>query len=768
VVRVERPDPGAVTTPASLHWHAGKRFVPLGAWGAGGGDGGEIIDRLAGRADVVLESGGRCQLKGVVDHDGVPRSRWGHAVHVVVTPFGLTGPCRDWLATDLVAASAGGMTWLGGLRAGQPKPPPGEQALQLAGSHAATAAMLGLLARRRDGRGQLIDISVQESVAATVETAAISWIHAGRYPSRNGGQYEHVAHRIFQAADGFVAGGYSGPDRMWTDLLAWMAETGEASDLVDPRWSDPVTRWEGRAHVDDIVGAFVRRRPAAGLACEGRRRALPWAEVQTLQELLANPQLAARNFFTRLLSTGGDGEDLIDVGWPFPRPVRAVEDLSPARPVDPSEVWTSVRCGAPAPPPVTAPSLAGLRVLDLTWVLAGPYATKQLAEHGADVIKVESRHRQDPTRFALSMRLRPGAGFDDSGYFLNFNRNKRSIAVNLRTAGGQDLVRRLAATCDVVIENYRPGMLARWGLDHPTLSATNPKVIVVSMSGVGQDGPWRNAVTFADTLAAMSGLSDQTRDPGGPPQGLTFGLGDMVAANAAVLAVLDLFHAGRGGCVDLSQLEAMAAATGPGLLASQRCARADRPDSQTVDSRTVDPRTSARPNRHPDLVPHGCYPTAGDDRWIAVAVETDQQWRALVDLSDADPLLARRDAGREERRSDEDIIDAALDCWTAGHDGRELAVGLQLVGVPAAVVNTGRDLVEADEQLAGRNFYPVLHHPIAGETAYEGVVARLSSTPAQLRVSAPLLGQDTADVLASLLGLGDAEIAEMAAQGILE
>ncbi|ROO60605.1 crotonobetainyl-CoA:carnitine CoA-transferase CaiB-like acyl-CoA transferase [Micromonospora sp. Llam0] len=687
VVRVPAGPPGS--RAYELHWYAGTRTVA------------DVdLDSLAAEVDVVVESGPRHKLRGLTP-DGV--SRWPDLVYVVVTPFGLTGPRRDWLADDLIAASAGGMTWLGGRADGPPKPPPRESALQLAGVHAAIGAYLGLLA----GGGQLIEVSAQEAVAATLETGAISWIHAGAFPRRSGGIYAHVAHRVFRAADGHVGGGYSGSNRMWTDLLAWMSETGEAEDLTDEKYAEPVFRWNSRPHVDAVVARFAARRTAAELGAEGRRRALPWAEVSRADRLADNPQLRDRDFFIEV-----DG--YTDVGYAVRLPA------SPA-------VRPCVGANRMQP-------LSGLRVLDLTWVLAGPYATRQLAEHGADVIKVESRHRQDPTRFQPSMRLRPDAGVDDGGYFLNFNRGKRSIAVNMRLVEGQEIVRRLAAECDVIIDNYSPGTMARWGLDHASLARINPGLVAVSMSGVGQSGPWRNAVTFADTLAAMSGLTHETADPGGDPQGLTFGLGDMVAANAAVLAVVAMRSEGRGGFVDLSQLEAMASAMGPALLEQQLGA----PEIGA---------TAERPNRHADRAPHGVYPACGEDRWIAIAVLDDAQWRTLADLVGLDPELRLT-----ERKRHEDHLDAALGTWTRTRDAAETAELLQRAGVAAAVVATGEDLTEHDRHLAARGFYPVLRHPLAGEVRHEGTVVRLSRTPARIDRPAPLLGEHTAEVLEELLG----------------
>jgi crotonobetainyl-CoA:carnitine CoA-transferase CaiB-like acyl-CoA transferase len=715
---VVRTDPGAELDPAArVHWHAGKRWVRL----PGGPDGVRALDRLAAEADVVLESGSFASLRGVRE-DGT--SRWPHAVHVVVTPFGLTGPHRDWLADDLVLASAGGMTWLGGRADGPPKPPPREQAVHVSGTHAAIAAQLGILARDRTGEGQLIDVSAQEAVAATLETGAIAWIHAGRHPVRNGGVYQHVAHRIFAAADGFVAGGYSGSNRMWTDLLAWLAEEGEAADLVDDRWADPILRWQGRPHVDDVIARFMAKHDAAAIAEEARARALPWAEVVPPARLVENPQLRDRAFFVSVTGDDLPGGVVEDAGFPWaapglPRPVT----LPALREVPAASAWTRPEPRGRQPRAGTGRALDGVRVLDLTWVLAGPYATKQLAEHGAEIIKIESRHRQDPTRFAPSMRLREGAGPDDSAYFINFNRGKRSVALNLRTDEGKRLLRDLVPHCDVVIENFSPGVLARWGMDYASLRELNPDVVLVSMAGVGQTGPWRDAVTFADTLAAMSGLSSETRDPGGPPQGLTFGLGDMVAGNAAVLATLTLLAEQRGAHVDLSQLEAMAASMGP-----------------AVAEAAFPPGEPARP------LPHGVYPAAGDDRWVAISVADDAQRRALVDLTGG--------------------LDPAA--WTSQREAADAAALLQAAGVPAAVVATGRDLVDEDEHLAERGFYPVLEHAITGPVRHEGIVVRMSATPGTLSTPAPLLGQDTAAVLTELLGLDEARLAALAAAGVTE
>ena len=731
VIRIEDTQNRTTAAADRLHWHAGKRVVQV----AGDRDLAAVLERLLPGADVVVESGPRGRLRTLSRRAAAPAA-WRHVAHVVVTPFGTWGPCRDWLADDLVATAAGGMAWLGGDPGAAPVPPPRAQAGQLAGTHAAIAALLALLARQRSGHGQLAEVSVQEAVAATLETGAIAWIHGRTVPGRTSGVYGHVAHRVFAAKDGYVAGGYSGPTRMWDDLLAWMAETGEAADLTGEQWQDPTFRWRGRPHVDEVVARFVSRRTVDDIAYEARARALPWAAVAAPHDLTDNPQLRHRQFFIEIdtdIDTDIDTEagPVRDVGFPFAapaltRPVR----LHAPQDVDTAVGWAAsgsaygVRRRRPRATPGQGAALDGVRVLDLTWVLAGPYVTKILGEHGAEIVKVESAHRQDPTRFAPSMRLRPGASSDESGYFVNFNRNKRSLALNLRTPQGQRLLRRLAEVVDVVVENFSPGVLARWGLGYEQLRQINPDVVLVSMAGVGQTGPWRSAVTFADTLAAMSGLTFET---GRPPQGLTFGLGDMVAANAATLAVLDLLHRGHGGYVDLSQLEAMAAHLGPAL----------------VEAGSVGPDPTIRPRPLP-----GVFRTRGDDRWIAIGAANEEELRSALGAITGTPLVG-----------DVDVSD---------HDADTLAARLQQRGIAAYPVRDGRDLVERDAQLTAGGFYVELDHPLAGRVPHEGVVAHLRDTPGGLWAPAPLLGQHTDELLTELIGLNPDELTVLHDEGVLE
>ena len=411
----------------------------------------------------------------------------------------------------------------------------------------------------------------------------------------------------------------------------------------------------------------------------------------------------------------------------------------------------------PAPGPRGA--LAGTRVLDLTWVLAGPYATKILADHGAEVVKVESRHRPDASRFAAALHFSrdPARHPDTSGYFNNFNRNKRSLALNVDAPGGLDLLRRLCRVSDVVIENFSAGVMARWGLDHAGLCALRPDAILVSMAGMGHTGPWRDHVTYADAVMAIAGLTGQMGFPGREPAGFTFGLGDMVAgAHAALgaLAALEYRDAtGRGQHVDLSQVEAVASHLGTSVL--ELTAMGHRPEPSG--------------NRHPAMAPHGAFPCRGEDRWVAIAAVDDACWRALCGLMARPDLAADATyATLAGRQAHTDAIEREVAAWTRQLDAEDVMARCQAAGIAAGVVQDARDLVESDPQLRARGFYQPVAHPVAGTFLHEGVVPRLADTPGAIWHAAPRLGEHTRAVLREWLGLDDGEGDHLARNGVLE
>jgi crotonobetainyl-CoA:carnitine CoA-transferase CaiB-like acyl-CoA transferase len=398
--------------------------------------------------------------------------------------------------------------------------------------------------------------------------------------------------------------------------------------------------------------------------------------------------------------------------------------------------------------------LEGLRILDFTHVLAGPYATRILADMGADVVKVNSAER------ALA-----GNG-PESPYYVMWNRNKRALALDMRNPEGRAVCRQLCDQADVVIENFAVGVLDRWGIDYGTVAATNPGVIYVQMSGMGHGGPWSGYVTYAPTIHAISGLSHVTSVPGREDIGIGFSYNDHQAGLHGTFAILAALEArrrtGAGQQVDLSQFEVGVNFLGPALLDWFANGHAARPVGNRL------PYDAAGP--------HGVYPCRrrGEgilgERWIAIACSTDAHWSALCDVMGrpswaANPAWATL-AGRV---ADADALDAALATWTQQEDARELMQRCQAAGVPAGLVQDGVDLAEHDPQLRHLGFLTPIEETGApvGQTWADRLPLRFEATPCEEYHRVRLLGEDNASVLADWLGLDATAIEAIAARGIL-
>ena len=740
VVLVEPPEGDATRREldgdAFVHWHAGKRsIVPASP---------EELRALLKTADVLLDgspSGAEEIVAGLDD-----------LVHVRVTPFGLLGPRTDWQGTDLVVAALGGMLAQVGDPDGPPLRLPEQQAEQLAGVNAAIAALLGLRARRT-GPGQLVDVSAQACVAAALEAGTLAYLHEDRVPPRPGSVHPLVPHGLFRSADGYLGGGLGGSPRMWDALLDWLREENAAADLTETRWQDPVERKKHQEHVFKVVQDFVGTWPKAEFAERAQARKLPWAAVDLPHELPDNPQLTARDFFTRVRTPEGERTDL---GFPFAFPEgHRVRELDvPALGADQEMLAEHRPSPTPAVVNTQAPALHGIRVLDLTWVLAGPYCTKVLADHGADVIKVESMGRPDPTRFAPFMHLSRGPHTDPNtnGYFNEVNRNKRSIALDTRTEEGVAVLRDLIARSDVLVENFSSTVMRKLGLGYEELTRINPDLVYVSMSGMGHTGPRNGWVSYADTVSASAGLTGLTGWGPDDVVGVIYGHGDIVAGLQAALAtVAALEHravTGRGQHIDLSQLEATAAHMGTSLLGG--------------------PGVTPSGNTHPSWSPQGVYRCLGADRWLAVSVRDDSEWAALCEVIGRPELATdERTFTAEARRRSTALVDSALGEWTRTLPVDVAAEALQAHGIPAGAVQDGRELVEHDPQLRARGFYVRKEHPVAGAFLHEGVPIRLTRTPGGIREAAPVLGADTDAVLSEVAGFSTERIQRLREAGVL-
>jgi benzylsuccinate CoA-transferase BbsF subunit len=386
------------------------------------------------------------------------------------------------------------------------------------------------------------------------------------------------------------------------------------------------------------------------------------------------------------------------------------------------------------------PILHNIRILDFTWVLAGPYATRLLADFGAEVIKVQP---------LLSSEA------DDAfsrGYYDTWNRNKRGITLNLNKPEGVALAKRLAGICDAVVENFAPRVMANRGLDYNNLKKVKPDIIMLSMSVMGQTGHQRDYVGYGPTVQAFSGMTYLTSFPGKPPLGPGFSYADHIAGLYASIALLGALEhrrrTGEGQYIDISEAEAMTGLLGGAIL--------------DYTARGKEPEPTG--NNSPLATPHNVYPCRGENRWCAIAVFTDEEWRglkrALGNPSWAEDVRFATLAGRRENI---DELDRQIATWTQERTAEEVMSRLQENGVAAGAVQDAADLA-GGPQLKERGFF--VNKPEIGKFV-DATPIRLSQSPAEYNRAAPSQGQDNDYVYGKLLGMSEKEMADLKEKGVI-
>ncbi len=393
--------------------------------------------------------------------------------------------------------------------------------------------------------------------------------------------------------------------------------------------------------------------------------------------------------------------------------------------------------------------LAGVRVLDFTWVVAGPVATRILADQGAEVVKIERK-------------LQPGTGDRKRGFQCDLHRNKLSLALNMGHPTGLELARRLVARSDLVMDNFSARVMRMWGMDYANLVKIKPDIICISMSGLGHTGPRQNHVSYGPTLQALAGYTLSMRDLNGEPAGYGYSYADMAAGFAGALAALvALWHrhrTGQGQFVDLSQFESLVSLIGPGLL------------DISVNGRNLAPPLYN--SQEAPAAPHGVYRcrALGDDndRWVAIAVRSQGEWERFVHAIGA-PDWASEAKFRTLylRMRNRDELDAHVSRWTRGRSAEDAMARLQHARVPAGVVSNGIDLCERDPQLRERGFWPAAKHPDGSASQVTGVPFKLSGESGSVRTIAPEVGENNDYVLGELLGLSLAEREKLLSEGVV-
>jgi crotonobetainyl-CoA:carnitine CoA-transferase CaiB-like acyl-CoA transferase len=667
-----------------------------------------------------------------------------------------------------------------------------------------SGTLVALQYRARTGKGQLVDVSMQAAVASAAEHAVATYDLTGEIKPRRdmtGPQGQDV---FFACKDGWLVGLYG---RRWDNLRAWAEEAGAADeDWRDPKWDDPDEREKHAPFINAMVRRLFEAQTMAEVSARAHKYRVAIQPVQRIPDLLADPQLSHRSYW-RAVSHDDLGPTFTYPGAPFqsssgfwqlrrraPLPgehtaaildeLTAAQDVGVTAPLPPSpqpspEPGRGGRTspsqqhprsrpqmgvgadgirpqgeGLPQTAVGTARPLEGVRVLDFSQVVTGPLATRILADHGADVIRVEWGAKAAGDRFSQP-RVPGNPSPNVSALRYWFNTSKHSITLNMQQPAARAILHRLVGLADVIVDNFGVDPFPQWGMSYEKLRETRPDLIMARSSVVGRTGPKAGMVGFGYGIGAMSGWNQLMGFPGDRPIGTGPAYPDSTAnCHHLLIGILTALEhrrrTGQGQYIDLAQYESTITWLGPAVL------------DFTVNGRTGEPAS----NRHPDFAPHGVYAVAGVDRWIAIAVD-ERSWPAFVSLVGrvGVDLSVPEFVSHASRKEHENALDAVVRDWAAGQDPIELAEQLQATGVAASVAANGKDLFE-DPQLAHRGHYFRLDHPEAGQRVWERHPFELRGTPATPGRS-PLLGESNDWALGELLGMSEEEIARAYVEGIL-
>jgi crotonobetainyl-CoA:carnitine CoA-transferase CaiB-like acyl-CoA transferase len=688
------------------------------------------------------------------------------AVVTAISGFGLTGPYRSWRSSALGDWASGGHLFLTGEPDREPLQGGGPWNTYLAGATAAVGSAAAVMHAARTGEGQLLDIGVMEAAASCHQWTVTMYTHIGCVKRRWGNLLAESTHPIalYRCRDGFISI-VAVTQPQWESLCLAM----ELFDLLLDESLEVIgERFDRAAEIDEQINAWLAHYTVDEAVDYLKSKGVPVSRLLTMSKVLREPQLEQRDFLVH----PPDFDAGAEMPWmPFRLEGREVAFL-PAPRVGEHTAEVLARLDAPrdALPSI---DLRNVRLLEFGVAWAGPLAGRLLGDLGADVVKIEhpSSRGMAPDRAYTKgwkwgelphPRVRYGVFPDGDpgerwwnrmGMFNKMNRSKRGIALDAKTVEGAAILRRLITASDVVLNNYSPRGAQSLGLDPASVRIDNPLGITVCMSGYGAAGPLAANLSYGPVLQAHSGFDEATGYVDGPPARVGVAYPDAVGGVHGAFAILSALWerslTGEPVHVDLSQLETLLAIAGEMLL--------------TTSVTGQDPVRHG--NRAEGVAPQNVYPCAGDDAWVAITVDTEDAWHALVDLVGDERLWRRRNASLDDRRVDHDTIDDIISTWTRAHTPLDIAKSLQTRGVIAVPVMTNRDLVE-NEHLVERGFVVVWDQPDVGLRGFPGSPLHFSRTPVRL-TPCPALGQHNAAVLTEYLGLSDDDVAGLLDKGVI-
>lgn len=724
-----------------LHFNRNKKSIVLDV-----GDEAQrrqFVDLLRG-TDILFEAFSPGYLGGLGLGPDKLREINPRLVVLSVTPFGHTGPNRDFVADDAVVLAASGyMAWAGDNK----RPPvtgPCFQAYQLGGLLASFSALAAVHNRRITGQGQWIDFSLQDALTFTCANV-LRYIGDRTLTERAGAQTFNGA-QIHACKDGYV---FIAPFNM----RSWQAlEVGWMQDplLSEEPWkSDRTFRRANMDVINDMHEEFVNQFTVKDFVEEAQRRHIPAAPVNTTNDFLTSEQENARGFIIEVddpvvgrMKMLKDPFGMYATPWSMTGPAPRLDQHR--QEVLAAVSQTTVPSGAADNgAPTKRMPLEGIRVLDFTRVRSGPTGTVILADLGAEVIKVESA-------------LIENQGGDGVPQFDSNNRNKKSIKVNMKEPRGRELFLELVKKADVVTDNFTYKVMDNLGIGYEDLKKVNPRIIMAGMPPMGKSGPIAGWTTYGQQLMAFSGMSylwGYEESPMAAHPKVPYP--DDTAASQLILSILAALEyrdqTGEGQYIEVAQCEGLAYMLAPAYL------------DKLVNDNTWGPLG----NWHPVAAPFGAYPTKGEDDWVFVSCETEEQWQNLVKvLGNAGWTEEEQFKTRTGRRANKAALDERLGEWTRQYTARQAEWMLQKGRVPAHMVEENEDQYY-DLHLWQRGFLQRRTFPKWGDSIHRAPIARFSDTPGQVRHAQPEPGQDSVEVFGRLLGMPEAEVKRLMQEKVI-
>lgn len=729
----------------------------------------EGLARLVRWADILVHNYPPGQMAEFNIHYDTFRLLNPKLVMCSITPFGLTGPYKDYKAHELTLTNGGGWAWLSPGASEHPELPPlkafGQQADFQGALCAATVSLATYYRALETGAGEHIDLSVQSYTASFLEQNFIYYTYLGRVASRLG-RRQLYPWGIFQCQDDLIFL-LNVEEDQWQRLVELMGNPEWASWEI---FQNQLNRSKNHDVLKMYLEEWMQNWKVEDLWRAGQARRICFAPVFTMAQMAKQEQLHARNFFVDVahpqagkLTHLGPPYQLHAPWWRIRRPAPLLGQHN-------EEVKNETRdfgpeTGTPAPslqPSSLKPQasslklpLEGVRVADFTWVWAGPYCTMHLAHLGAEVIKIESQGRVDVTRRLPLYPKGMKGGVNRSGLFNQWSLGKKSLLLNFDKPEGLALVKELIKNCDVVVDNFATGVMERLGLNYEELKKIKPDLIVASITGYGHTGPQKEYMGYGPAMAPLTGLSALTGYAGGPPEEIGLSLGDpnggINAATAICAALASRKQTGKGQYIDVSMWEAMAALVPEGWM------------EYAMNGSEL----SRDGNHDPLMSPHDCFRCTGEDEWVSIACGSEEEWQALCRAIDQ-PQLAQEPRFRtaRDRKAHESELEQILTEWTTSRDKWEVTRILQAKGVAAFPSMNSKDLTD-DPHLNARGFFAKLPHPEVGEKIHTGIPWLLTNAPNGVRSPAPLLGQHTDQVMRDVLGFTDEQIAKLKEEKVL-